>query len=198
MWVVKIGGSLARDPQLLPWLELLCSPREVPLVIVPGGGGFADAVRAHQAQWRFDDRAAHAMALLAMAQFGTMLQALAPALRIVTSAAAVEASRAAQRTMVWLPLDLVDDAQSIEASWRVTSDSLAAWLARELRASRLCVIKSCEVRDRTTEDLARSGIVDAAFPAFVQDAPFGVEFFARSDVERMRASLRDAERVAFR
>ena len=71
MWVVKLGGSLTTDPLLPQWLDLLAQL---------GGGRvtrgraaaarFADEVRRAQAHWRFDDLAAHNMAVLAMAQIG--------------------------------------------------------------------------------------------------------------------------------
>ena len=45
--VVKLGGSLHASPALAHWLTALKRyPR--PLTIVPGGGPFADAVRAAQ------------------------------------------------------------------------------------------------------------------------------------------------------
>ena len=71
--IVKLGGSHAFGPHLHDWLEAIA--REAGLVvIVPGGGPFADAVRAAQPAMGFDDEAAHAMALMAMAQFGRALQ----------------------------------------------------------------------------------------------------------------------------
>ncbi len=73
--VVKLGGSLADSAQLPRLLRELA--RLPDLVIAPGGGPFADAVRRAQKERGFDDAAAHDMALLAMAQFGRMLAAQA-------------------------------------------------------------------------------------------------------------------------
>ena len=55
------------------------------IAIVPGGGPFADGVRTAQASIGYDDRAAHAMALMAMAQFGCALRSLNPALTLAAS-----------------------------------------------------------------------------------------------------------------
>lgn len=74
MWVVKLGGSLAASDRLPDWLRSLAGRSD--LVLVPGGGPFADQVRAMQARWGFDDATAHHLALLAMEQFGRMLCAL--------------------------------------------------------------------------------------------------------------------------
>ena len=73
--VVKLGGSLAFSDALRPWLDALSQcARHV--VVVPGGGPFADAVRAAQPRMGFDDRAAHHMALSAMEQYGRALVGL--------------------------------------------------------------------------------------------------------------------------
>ena len=70
--VVKIGGSLWRSPLLARWIAALRA-FPGPLTIVPGGGPFADAVRAAQPTMGFSDRAAHKMAVLAMEQYGLAL-----------------------------------------------------------------------------------------------------------------------------
>jgi 5-(aminomethyl)-3-furanmethanol phosphate kinase len=76
IWVVKLGGSLFAGQYLRPWLDVLATHGRGCLVIVPGGGPFADEVRAAQKRWCFDDAMAHRMAMLGMAQYGLMLAAL--------------------------------------------------------------------------------------------------------------------------
>ena len=49
MWVVKIGGSLSHDPALREWLTQLWEVGGGRVVIVPGGGDFADTVRQYSA-----------------------------------------------------------------------------------------------------------------------------------------------------
>ena len=73
--VVKLGGSHAFAPHLRAWLDAIaqCAGR---IVVVPGGGPFADAVRDAQPRMGFDDAAAHRMALLAMEQYGCALASL--------------------------------------------------------------------------------------------------------------------------
>ena len=70
--IVKLGGSHANGPHLKDWLTAIVAEAGA-IAIVPGGGPFADAVRTAQASMGYDDRAAHAMALMAMAQFGCAL-----------------------------------------------------------------------------------------------------------------------------
>ena len=70
--IVKLGGSLAFSEVLIDWLRALASCAGH-VVIVPGGGPFADAVRVTQHRMGFDDRTAHHIALLAMEQYGRAL-----------------------------------------------------------------------------------------------------------------------------
>src|SRR5262249_34381680 len=63
------------------------------VVVVPGGGPFADAVRTAQARMGFDDRAAHRMALLAMDQYCYALANLRTELKLVASPTAIRRVR---------------------------------------------------------------------------------------------------------
>src|SRR4051812_7801139 len=72
MIVLKLGGSLASSGGLTACLAALGRLRGE-IVVVPGGGVFADAVRAAQPRFGFSDRAAHRMAILAMEQYAVML-----------------------------------------------------------------------------------------------------------------------------
>src|SRR3546814_1733087 len=87
LWVVKLGGSLAGGPELTGWLDALAAGGGS-IVLVPGGGPFADAVRTMQRRWSFGDATAHHLALLAMEQYGLMLAGLQPVLRPAASRAA--------------------------------------------------------------------------------------------------------------
>ena len=84
--IVKLGGSHATGPHLKDWLTAIAAEAGS-IAIVPGGGPFADTVRTAQASMGFDDHAAHAMALMAMAQFGCALTNLNPALSCAHSLA---------------------------------------------------------------------------------------------------------------
>jgi aspartokinase-like uncharacterized kinase len=162
--VVKLGGRMAWAAELTDWLAVLTEHGAGRVVLVPGGGPFADAVRSAQAIWRFDDATAHHMALLAMQQYGLMLAGLRAELRLVDSEAAIRAALASGRIPVWSPLPMALD-PALETSWRLTSDSLAAWLARLLNAGRLALVKHCTASPATDPgDWAAAGIVDPLFP----------------------------------
>jgi 5-(aminomethyl)-3-furanmethanol phosphate kinase len=161
--VMKLGGSYAESPMLRRWLH---AAARAPggLVLVPGGGPFADVVRHAQPRMGFDDHAAHDMALLAMAQFGRVLVSFETRLVLAESLDAVLHLCTADRIPVWSPWPMLRDAPDIPRSWEVTSDSLSLWLARALNAPRLLLVKHCMVPPHAPAALARHGILDSSFP----------------------------------
>jgi hypothetical protein len=167
------------------------------VVIVPGGGPFADQVRSVQRRWSFGDATAHAMALLAMGQYGLMLSGLCPKLGTARDIRELRALAESGRATVWLPdLSLIDDT-SIPASWDVTSDSLAAWLAGCLSAANLLLVKSAAIPSGAASygELLAQGMVDDAFEYFSSDAAFAAWLGHRQDYPRAREGLREPTRV---
>ncbi|HHH43300.1 MAG TPA: aspartate kinase [Gammaproteobacteria bacterium] len=190
MWIVKVGGSLATAEVLPVWLEVLSCYGGGEVVVVPGGGPFAELVYESQAYWKFDDSSAHFMALLAMTQFGLMLSSMQPDLVPVERKEDIERVLGHGGVPVWLPTEMVTDDDSIAHSWDVTSDSLAAWLARHLGASRLLLVKSVEV-DKTAPivDLARQGVVDACFPDYARQGDFSVNVMSQKEFDQIPQML---------
>jgi len=142
MWIVKIGGSLLGSPELSRWLEVLVKFSKGHVIIVPGGGLFADAVRAAQNLTNASDGIAHQLALLAMDQFGLLLAGMNDGLVTASSELEIAERGWQHRAMVWLPSQMILVDQSIPQNWQVTSDSLSAWLANKLGAEQLILVKS--------------------------------------------------------
>jgi dihydroneopterin aldolase len=165
--VVKIGGSLAFAPELRGWLDAVARARGS-VVVVPGGGPFADAVRAAQARMGFDESAAHAMAMMAMAQFGRALLSFETTLERVETRAAIRRALGADRVPVWDP-ERMAAAAGLPETWRLTSDSLAAWLTGALRAERLLLVKHGRFDGLRLDagSLATEGVVDPLFPHYL-------------------------------
>lgn len=179
--VVKLGGSLAGSAWLAGWLEALaaCGGR---VVVVPGGGPFADVVREAQSVMGFDDENAHELALLAMAQYGRALASFRPSFVVAGSLDAIQQALRAGAAPIWSPVEMALTATDIPASWDVTSDSLAAWLAGQVGAARLFLVKHGAFADVPVlaADLVARGVVDRAFPRYlaVGGAP---AFLVRAD-----------------
>lgn len=195
--VVKIGGSLlaceAGDtPPAVPVLELVAASG-APVVVVPGGGAFADAVRISQHRLGLGDAACHAMALLAMSQSGLALADLAGGrgrFVIVQHRDAMEAALRQGGVPIWDPVPMAVAAETLGTDWTVTSDSLAAWLASEIGARAVVLVKSCPVPDaHDAEALAGSGVVDRCFPGLVRDADLTWHLVHHSDRGRLIALL---------
>ena len=165
---MKLGGSHATGPHLKDWLTAIAAEAGA-IAIVPGGGAFADAVRSAQASMGFDDPAAHAMALMAMAQFGRALQSLNPALRLAASRSAISRALKDGKVPVWSP-EAMARAAALPETWDLTSDSLSAWLAGALGAGSLVLVKHGRFAGRALDahDLATRGTVDPLFPHYLK------------------------------
>ncbi len=170
MWVVKLGGSLARSSRLSDWLAALAEHGAGRAIIVPGGGPFADLVRAEQVRAGFEDSVAHPMAILAMEQFGFMLAGLHPALCAAATETELRAALAAGRVPVWLAYPMVIRDATLPQDWSVTADSLALWLAIHLKAEALLLVKSATLPAGSTDgdSLSADGAVDGYFPVLAR------------------------------
>jgi aspartokinase-like uncharacterized kinase len=185
MWVVKVGGSLATDETLPYWLDVLSCYGGGEVVIVPGGGPFAELVMKSQGFWNFDDSSAHRMALMAMGQYGVMMAGMRPDLEPVESLQDIQKVLNRAGVPVWLPERLLGGDQRVEHSWDVTSDSLAAWLAQQLLASHLLLVKSVQLDNGVVQigKLVESGVVDAAFSRYAGQADCTVTVMSRYQYE---------------
>ena len=191
MWVVKLGGSLLGQPELKTWLSLLARQSDGRIVIVPGGGVFADAVRTAQVVGGYDDATAHQMALLAMEQYGLVMRSLQP--ELVTASSELEiAERSWQhRAIIWMSSDMVLADETIPMNWDVTSDSLAAWLAHKIGADRLVLVKHTECLEQPLpiHRLIKDGVLDAGFAEFAAPLRCPINVFDKSDSTKFAAAL---------
>jgi dihydroneopterin aldolase len=188
--IVKLGGSHAIGPHLKDWLAAIVAEAGS-IAIVPGGGPFADAVRAAQARIGYDDRAAHIMALMAMAQFGCALQSLNPVLRLAASRSAILLALKERKVPVWSP-EQMTCAAALPETWDLTSDSLAAWLAGALGADRLLLVKHGHFETETIDahDLAARGVVDPLFPLYLKESGARAWLAGPTDSARLAEGLR--------
>jgi probable H4MPT-linked C1 transfer pathway protein len=141
--VVKLGGgvlsSVERFKQVLSAIGIAARRRA--LLIVPGGGPFADAVRDVDRRLALSDDAAHWMAVLAMDQYACLVATQLVGGEMVAHPREIDAALAAGRVPVLAPSRWLRDSDPLPHSWQVTSDSIAAWVTGQLAARRLVVIK---------------------------------------------------------
>lgn len=187
LWVVKIGGSLLGAQTLAKWLANIVTYSNGHVIIVPGGGIFADAVREAQKRSGINDASAHHLALLAMDQYGLLLAAMND--ELVTASCELEIAECAwqHRGIVWLPSKMVLADETIAQNWEVTSDSLSAWLANQLSASQLILVKSksieqyCNFGQVDISQLVNEGFVDAKMQSFITKSSFQTWILHQTD-----------------
>jgi aspartokinase-like uncharacterized kinase len=195
--VVKVGGGLGRGAGD-DALRALCTTlgelgERHPLLVVPGGAWFADAVRDADRRFGLPAATSHRMAVLGMEQFGWLLSELIPG----AERCADLAPPAAGRTAVLLPAGLPID--ELPASWQVTSDSIAGWVAGQVRADRLVLVKEVDglfaqwpaqgepLARLTVAELAalRPAGVDEYLPTALQGASFETWVISGRDPRRL-------------
>ena len=195
MVVVKLGGSLAATDDLKQWLELISEAGGGRCILVPGGGPFADSVRKAQQQWGFSDSVAHQMALLAMVQYGLMLGDLKANLVPVKTKTEIEEVLQRGQVPVWLPVPMASNDPDLECSWRVTSDSLALWLACRLKISVAVLVKSVQPQTKNIATLVATGFVDKAFGEYAEHFEDDIVVVTTADIPGCRSFFSGGDSV---
>ena len=137
--VIKIGGSLAEDPERLKSLcrNLSELAKKHSIAVVPGGGKFADVVRDVDTRLRLSSFISHRMAILAMDQFGLLLSQFIPDSCATYVLDDVKQLSEVRAVPIFLPSRLMFKEDPLENSWNVTSDSIAAYVASRLGAKKV-------------------------------------------------------------
>ena len=180
--VVKIGGGLlAHDGCLDAVLSAIADiARDEPLLIVPGGGPFADAVRDQDARLTLTDDAAHWMAVLGMEQYAHLIASRMHGGVLVSDAEGTLTAINAGRIPVLAPYAWLRREDPLPHSWQVTSDSIAAWIAATLAARRLVLVKP-------PGSGQQPDLVDGHF-AHVR-ASFTVDVIAADEIDTLRQPM---------
>jgi aspartokinase-like uncharacterized kinase len=140
--VVKIGGSLAMYPEKL---KILCSKlgaasKEHNILLVPGGGEFADVVRSVDKRFSLSDSASHKMAILGMDQYGFLLSDLIADSQVIDKLEHVQRVLNLHKLPVFLPSNFMLKNNPLENSWNVTSDSIAVYIANQLHMKKVILM----------------------------------------------------------
>ena len=140
--VVKVGGSLAMYPSSLRALcqKLSSLSKKHRLVVIPGGGEFADAVRAVDKRFNLSSRVSHRMAILGMDQYGLMLAELIPDCITAIDLEGIAKAHDSGKVPVFLPSKLLFNEDPLENSWDVTSGSITLYIANRLQVRRALLV----------------------------------------------------------
>ncbi len=136
--VIKIGGSLSATPEALKELgATMCTlAKNYQVVLVPGGGQFADTVRKLDTEYDLPAAKSHKMAILAMDQCGLLFSHVIP--NAIFCYSLNEAKKLSKNSLVtiFLPSELLSKEDPFAPSWEVTSDSISAYIAVKLKAAK--------------------------------------------------------------
>ncbi|KXB00172.1 hypothetical protein AKJ47_02600 [candidate division MSBL1 archaeon SCGC-AAA261G05] len=136
--VIKVGGSFQKAPSALRSVCMTIEEisKKHRLLIVPGGGKFADLIRDIQTKLGLSDRVAHQMAILGMDIYGLALSEFLKDFALVDDLKNREGEN-----QIFLPYRTLKDSNELEPSWKVTSDTIAAWTCSKTDFEKLILIK---------------------------------------------------------
>ena len=140
--VIKIGGSLALYPKKLKDLcrKLSEATKKHNIIVVPGGGEFADLVRAVDKRFSLSDSVSHRMAILAMDQYGFLLSDLIENSQVINQLEQVQEMFESGKLPVFLTSNFMMSNDPLENSWSVTSDSIAVYIANQLNVNKVVLV----------------------------------------------------------
>jgi hypothetical protein len=143
--VIKIGGSLSAGGNLHLLMQTVAAlAHDHNILVVPGGGGFADTIRYYYRKYHLSEITSHHMAILAMDQFGLLLHDITPHSQPVRAISEARQALAHKQLPILLPSTLLFNLDPLPHSWSVTSDSLAAYITRIIKARMLVLMKDVD------------------------------------------------------
>ena len=178
--VVKVGGSLFDWPELSKRLQVfLATLKSKNVLLIPGGGPTANAIRQFDQCHGLGEEASHWLALRSLALNATFLRKLLPSSQVVEG---LNAARQCWRRGATPILDMYCFARGDESRpdhlphvWQVTSDSLAARVAIVANATQLVLLKSKKPPTEDWADAVKANYLDSWFTRVVHAATFSVQ-----------------------
>ncbi|MBW9221192.1 hypothetical protein KKP91_03205 [Methanothermococcus sp. SCGC AD-155-M21] len=149
--IVKIGGSLTHFSEpLLNELKSFSNAKNK-IIIIPGGGKFANVVRELDSNIKMRNRASHRLALLSMDMMGIYFSELSDIETVNTLYDAKEILKK-KDIVILLPSKIVLSTDELPNSWEVTSDSVAAYISKLLKLNKLIIVTDVDgIYDRYPE-----------------------------------------------
>jgi len=140
-WIIKIGGSLFPEnaiklcEAIKEFNNSLQNP--VKILVICGGGVFANKIRNYNTTIQFSNTANHKSAILSMDIIGTLLADKVEGFKTVKSIEKAEIIIDQGMIPVLIPSDIMEQLDPLEHSWRVSSDSIALYLSNLIKAKLL-------------------------------------------------------------
>jgi len=157
--IFKIGGKILENSnnikstfsQLIQLYEKKILQK---IIIIPGGGSFANFVRRVDKDLEIGDDLAHWMAIYSMNYNGTILNGKYPDLENIEKLKTFQ--NAKQIFCIFLPYSFLREDDTLPHNWDVTSDSIALYVANKLKLSQCFLIKNIDGIFNIDKELIKS------------------------------------------
>lgn len=163
--ILKVGGSLLDWPELKGRLKTLLKTVDGRSgLLIVGGGDAADVVRRWDVQHSLLIEASHRLAIHSMSLTARFVADLLeiPLVDSIAIQAGISVLDSAREVLTSTA------SEPLPASWDVTSDSIALWIATQVPKSELILVKSTDWPvSSTIQFAAEAGLIDPYFPCLV-------------------------------
>ncbi|MFX1260149.1 MAG: hypothetical protein ACFFAN_20050 [Promethearchaeota archaeon] len=145
--IVKIGGKILENSEdlnatITQFKKLLSKKRIQKIIIIPGGGSYANFVRKVDLRLNIEDDLAHWMAILAMEQNGIFLSQQYKEIKCIKN---IDELKKSNLTIsVFLPYEFLSRNDELPHSWDITSDSITLYIASQLGIDECLLIKDID------------------------------------------------------
>jgi aspartokinase-like uncharacterized kinase len=170
--VAKVGGSLYDLPDLAARLRgWIASRQPSRLLLFPGGGSLADAIRRFDEVHGLGEETSHWLAIEALSLAARFLGEVLPEARLLPRIPDPSDGRG---PFILDPLPFFrkdeDKHGRMPHQWNVTSDSLAVRVAACAWAAELVLLKSVAYDSTDVVEASKKGVVDPYFPMALNKA----------------------------
>ena len=175
------------------WIKFITNHFKGRAIIIPGGGLFANHIRAVQKDYNLENDIAHDMALYSMSQMGLLISSI-DRINLHFCNTKHEISRVIEDNKVPIIGSFDFLKTRIGASnknWSITSDSIALLISEELQLNTVLIVKSCwcsfidseiALNQPKVNKLVSLGILDASFSLNFQNSKTKVYLFFRDQL----------------
>ncbi|MFW9874676.1 MAG: hypothetical protein ACFFG0_16335 [Candidatus Thorarchaeota archaeon] len=145
--LIKIGGSILDDFENLnstisQFSQLFEKDVIGKIILIPGGGSFANFIRKAYSELKFTNELAHWMSIVSMNYNGIELGKKFPKLEVLEEYNKLK--EIGKSFFIFLPYRFLKENDKLPHSWDVTSDSITLFLAKKLGLNECFLIKDID------------------------------------------------------
>lgn len=143
----KIGGKILEDfdniDSTISQLKQILKKKLIQkIILIPGGGSFANFIRNVYSELKFTEELAHWMGIISMNYNGLELSKKFPELEIIEDFNSLK--KLNKSFCLFLPFQFLKENDKLPHSWDATSDSITLFLAKELGLNECFLIKDID------------------------------------------------------